>query len=68
MEVAKCHPKIKYRLMLIRGRTVNLIVDNELIYVEPIFIRSRQNPVPQLQRVVVVVRGKAYMGAARQSG
>jgi hypothetical protein len=47
---------------VIRGRTVNLIVDNELIYVEPIFIRSRQNPVPQLQRVVVVVRGKAYMG------
>jgi hypothetical protein len=47
---------------VIRGRTVNLIVDNELIYVEPIFIRSRQNPVPQLQRVIVVVRGKAYMG------
>jgi len=47
---------------VIRGRTVNLIVENELIYVEPIFIRSRQNPVPQLQQVVVVVRGKAYMG------
>jgi hypothetical protein len=47
---------------VIRGRTVNLIVEGELIYAEPIFIRSRQNPVPQLQRVVVVLRGKAFMG------
>jgi uncharacterized membrane protein (UPF0182 family) len=30
--------------------------------VEPMFTRSVQNPVPQLKRVVVVVRGQAYMG------
>jgi len=47
---------------VIRGRTSNLFVGNELIYVEPIFIRSRQNPVPQLQRVVVLFRGRPHMG------
>lgn len=47
---------------VIRGRTATLVVEGEVLYVEPIFIRSRQNPVPQLQRVVVVLRGKAHMG------
>jgi len=48
---------------VIRGRTSNLIVDGELIYVEPVFIRSRQNPVPKLEKVAVVVRGRAYLSA-----
>lgn len=47
---------------VIRGSTALLVVENEALYVEPIFIRSRQNPVPQLQRVVVVLRGEAHMG------
>ena len=47
---------------VIRGRTSLLLVEGEAIYVEPIFIRSRQNPIPQLQRVVVVMRGKPHMG------
>jgi uncharacterized membrane protein (UPF0182 family) len=38
-------------------------VDGELIYVEPVFIRSRQNPVPKLEKVAVVVRGRAYLSA-----
>jgi hypothetical protein len=46
---------------VIRGHTSTLLIDNELIYVEPIFIRSQQNSITQLKRVVVVVRGKAYM-------
>ena len=49
-------------LDVIRGHTTPLIVDGELIYIEPMFTRSVQNPVPQLKRVVVVVRGKAFMG------
>jgi hypothetical protein len=47
---------------VIRGHTSMLLVDNELIYIEPIFIRSKQNPMTQLKRVVAVVRGHAYMG------
>jgi hypothetical protein len=46
---------------VIRGHTTLMLVDNELIYIEPIFIRSKQNPVTQLKRVVAVVRGHAYM-------
>lgn len=46
---------------VIRGHTVPLIVGKELLYVEPIFLRSQQNPVPQLKQVVVVFRGKPSM-------
>jgi len=46
----------------IRGHTTPLLVDGELVYVEPIFSRSQQNPAPQLQRVVVVMRGVPHMG------
>ncbi|NUN99218.1 MAG: UPF0182 family protein, partial [Saprospiraceae bacterium] len=46
---------------VIRGHTSLLIIDNEVVYVEPIFIRSQQNTITQLKRVVVVVRGHAFM-------
>jgi uncharacterized membrane protein (UPF0182 family) len=46
---------------VIRGYMTPLIVDNELLYVEPVFIRSAQNPFPQLARVVVVMRDHAVM-------
>jgi uncharacterized protein len=49
-------------LDVIRGHTTPLVVDNELLYIEPLFIRSKQNPVPQLKRVVVVFRGQAALG------
>lgn len=49
-------------VQVIRGRTSLLMAKGEAIYVEPLFIRSRQNPVPQLQRVIVVLRGKVHMG------
>lgn len=48
-------------LEVIRGHTTPLIVGNEVLYVEPIFLRSNQNPVPQLKKVIVVFRGKPYM-------
>jgi hypothetical protein len=47
---------------VIRGHTSTLIVGNDVIYVEPLFIRSRQNPVSQLRRVIVVFRGIAAVG------
>jgi uncharacterized membrane protein (UPF0182 family) len=49
-------------LEVIRGHTTPLLVDRELIYVEPMFVRSVQNAIPQLERVVVVFRGDAFMG------
>jgi uncharacterized membrane protein (UPF0182 family) len=46
---------------VIRGHTSLLLVGKEVLYVEPIFLRSQQNPVTQLKRVIVVFRGKPYM-------
>jgi uncharacterized membrane protein (UPF0182 family) len=46
---------------VIRGHTSLLIVGNEILYVEPIFLRSQQNHLPQLKKVVVVFRGKPFM-------
>lgn len=51
---------------VIRGSTSLMVVEGEALYVEPVFIRSRQNPVPQLQRVIVVLRGQAHMGRTIQ--
>ncbi|MBK8988314.1 MAG: UPF0182 family protein [Chloroflexi bacterium] len=46
---------------VIRGHTSLLLIDEEVVYVEPIFIRSEQNSNTQLKRVVVVMRGQSYM-------
>ena len=46
---------------VIRGHTTTLVVQGEVIYVEPIFLRSQQNPFTQLKQVCVVFRGKAVM-------
>jgi hypothetical protein len=46
---------------VIRGYITPIVIDGELIYVEPVFIRSEQNPFPQLARTVVVMRGTAVM-------
>ena len=54
-------------LEVIRGHTTPLIVKNEMLYIEPLFVRSVQNPVPQLERVIVVFRGDAFMGTSLQA-
>lgn len=46
---------------VIRGHTSLLVIGNEVLYIEPIFTRSKQNPNTQLKRVIVVFRGKPYM-------
>jgi uncharacterized protein len=46
---------------VIRGHTLLMLIDNELFYIEPLFIRSKQNAITQLKQVAVVFRGKAYM-------
>jgi len=48
---------------VLRGHTATLLIGREVLYVEPIFIRSKQNPVSQMKRVVVVFRGFAADGA-----
>lgn len=46
---------------VIRGHTSMFMLDGELLYIEPLFIRSSQNSLTQLKRVIVVFRGQAYM-------
>ena len=46
---------------VIRGHTSTLVIGREVIFVEPVFLRSKQNPVTQLKQVCVVFRGKAAM-------
>lgn len=46
---------------VIRGHTTTLIIDGDVLFVEPIFLRSMQDPVTQLKQVCVVFRGKAAM-------
>ncbi len=51
---------------VIRGHTTTLLVDDELLFIEPVFIRSQQNSLTQLKRVIVVLRGKAYIAETLQ--
>ena len=37
------------------------MVGKEVLYVEPIFLRSQQNHLPQLKKVIVVCRGRPFM-------
>jgi hypothetical protein len=46
---------------VIRGHTTLLPIGKEVLYVEPVFLRSQQNALPQLKKVVVVMRGKPFM-------
>ncbi|MCI0433944.1 MAG: UPF0182 family protein [Gemmatimonadetes bacterium] len=48
---------------VIRGHTTTLLVGSEVLYVEPVFTRSQQNPTTQMKRVIVVFRGRATMAA-----
>jgi uncharacterized membrane protein (UPF0182 family) len=47
---------------IMRGHLSAIVVNNELVYIEGLFIRSKQTPIPQLKRVVAVLRGKPAMG------
>ncbi|HUH01231.1 MAG TPA: hypothetical protein VML75_04500, partial [Kofleriaceae bacterium] len=48
-------------LDVVRGHTMLLPIEDEVLYVEPIFLRSRQQQVTQLKKVVVVYRGRPVM-------
>jgi len=57
---------------VIRGHTVLLPIrhagGDEVLYVEPIFLRSEQNPVSQLKKVAVVFRDKVALGDTLADG
>jgi uncharacterized membrane protein (UPF0182 family) len=53
-------------LEAIRGHTTPIVIDDEVLYIEPIYTRSAQNRLPQLQRVIVVFRGQPHMGRTLQ--
>jgi hypothetical protein len=46
---------------ILRGHTVMVPFAEEVLYIEPIFLRSRQNPVTQLHKVAVVFRERVAM-------
>jgi uncharacterized membrane protein (UPF0182 family) len=46
----------------IRGHTLTLLVENEVLYVEPVFLRSQQNRFTQMKKICVVFRGTPAMG------
>jgi hypothetical protein len=48
---------------VVRGHTTVLLMGDEILYVEPMFSRSEQNPVPQMKGVTVVLRGRPYMAS-----
>ncbi|WP_295539231.1 UPF0182 family protein [uncultured Thiohalocapsa sp.] len=57
---------------VIRGHTLLLPISHsggdDVLYVEPIFLRSEQNPVSQLKKVAVVLRGKVALGDTLEDG
>jgi hypothetical protein len=46
---------------VILGHTVPLVIGHEILYIQPLFIQSKQNAFSQLKRVGVVYRGLARM-------
>jgi uncharacterized membrane protein (UPF0182 family) len=55
-------------LEIIRGQMLPLIADGELFYIEPWFMRSKQNPLPRLKRIMFVFRGQVVMEATVPTG
>ena len=47
---------------VVRGHLATLVIGNEVLYVSPLFLRSRQNRLSQIKRVIVVFRGNAAEG------
>ena len=64
---------VRHGSEVIRGHTLLLPVGSDVLYVEPLWINSLQNHLPQIKLVSVVYRGRTAMattlaGALRQLG
>jgi uncharacterized membrane protein (UPF0182 family) len=53
---------VRHGSEVVRGHTLLLPVAGDLLYIEPLWIVSLQNPLPQLKLVSVVYRGRTAMG------
>ncbi|MGQ0735663.1 MAG: UPF0182 family protein [Acidobacteriota bacterium] len=52
---------VRHGSEVIRGHTLALPVGGDLIYIEPLWIQSLQNPLPQIKLFSVVYRGRTTM-------
>jgi uncharacterized membrane protein (UPF0182 family) len=55
---------VRHGSEVIRGHTLLLPVGGDLMYVEPLWITSLQNDLPQIKLISVVYRGRTTMGTS----
>jgi hypothetical protein len=55
---------VRHGSEVIRGHTLLLPVGGDLMYVEPLWISSLQNELPQIKLLSVVYRGRTTMGTS----
>ncbi|MCZ6505384.1 MAG: UPF0182 family protein [Actinobacteria bacterium] len=55
---------VRHGSEVVRGHTLLLPVGGDLIYVEPLWINSLQNQLPQIKLLSVVYRGRTTMGTS----
>jgi uncharacterized membrane protein (UPF0182 family) len=53
---------VRHGSEVVRGHTLLIPVAGDLLYIEPLWISSLQNPLPQIKLVSVVYRGRTAMG------
>ncbi|MDQ3757037.1 MAG: UPF0182 family protein [Actinomycetota bacterium] len=51
---------------VLQGNVLVLPIDTSVLYVRPLYVQSKSNPVPELRRVVVVYGRRAEMGTTLQ--
>jgi uncharacterized membrane protein (UPF0182 family) len=57
---------IRHASEVIRGHTILLPVKGDLIYIEPLWISSIQNPLPEVKLYSVVYKGRCVMATSLQ--
>ena len=57
---------IRHASEVIRGHTLVLPVKGDLLYIEPLWISSIQNPLPEVKLYSVVYKGRCVMGTSVQ--
>jgi hypothetical protein len=55
---------VRHGSEVVRGHTLALPVGGDLLYIEPLWIASLQNPLPQIKLVSVVYRGRTTMATS----
>jgi uncharacterized membrane protein (UPF0182 family) len=55
---------VRHASEVIRGHTIVVPVKGDLLYIEPLWISSIQNPLPEIKLFSVVYRGRCVMGSS----